>query len=459
MDTAKNSEGKTSIKPLSIAGSGATTAATGDVEQQITGQYNNLGWKRLTVILIVEAVALGALSLPHAFHTLGMVAGVLLTVIVGFIAIYTSYIVGRVKVVYPEVSHYTDVGKLLFGKAGYEIFGFMFVMQLILLVGGHCLTGAIAMVNITGGGICSLWFGAMSTVVLLLLAVPPSFAELAVLGYIDFISIVLAIGITIIATGAQASQAEGGLAAVEWSAWPKPDLTFSQTFVAISNIVLSYAFAVCQITFMDEMHTPKDFIKSTWTLGIVQIVIYTLTGSLIYAFVGPHVQSPAILSAGGVISKIAFGVALPVIFISGSINTTVTAKYIYSRICKSTDSRKIQNLRGWTTWLILITTITIVAWVLAETIPFFSNLLSLCSSLFISGFTLYFPPVMWFKLLRRGPWHSRENILLSIVNVFVFVLGVVMLFGGTYSSISEIASQYASGSVREPFTCIAAPAH
>ena len=54
-------------------------------------KYNRLGWKRLTICMIVEAVALGSLSIPSAFATLGLVPGVLITVGLGVIAIYTSY--------------------------------------------------------------------------------------------------------------------------------------------------------------------------------------------------------------------------------------------------------------------------------------------------------------------------------------------------------------------------------
>lgn len=69
---------------------------------------------------------------------------------------------------------------------------------------------------------------------------------------------------------------------------------------------------------MSELRKPKDFVKSIWSLGIIEIIIYTLTGALVYVFVGDGVQSPALLNASRVIQKIAFGVALPVIFISGS---------------------------------------------------------------------------------------------------------------------------------------------
>jgi hypothetical protein len=61
-------------------------------------KFHKLGWKRLTVCLIVEAIALGSLSVPSAFATVGMVAGVILTVGLGLVAIYTSYVVGQVKV-------------------------------------------------------------------------------------------------------------------------------------------------------------------------------------------------------------------------------------------------------------------------------------------------------------------------------------------------------------------------
>jgi hypothetical protein len=69
-------------------------------------KYNRLGWKRLTICMIVEAVALGSLSIPSAFATLGLVPGVLITVGLGLIAIYTSYLIGLVKLKYPEVAHY-----------------------------------------------------------------------------------------------------------------------------------------------------------------------------------------------------------------------------------------------------------------------------------------------------------------------------------------------------------------
>ncbi|CDS02197.1 hypothetical protein [Sporisorium scitamineum] len=115
------------------------------------------------------------------------------------------------------------------------------------------------------------------------------------------------------------------------------------------------------------------YVKSIWALGIIEIIIYTLTSALIYTFVGTNVQSPALLSAGTSLSKVAFSIALPMIFISGSINTTVVVQYIHSHIFKNSVIRYINTTMGWVTWLGLVALITVIAWVITKAIPFFSN--------------------------------------------------------------------------------------
>jgi hypothetical protein len=418
-------------------------------------KFHKLGWKRLTICLIVEAIALGSLSVPSAFATVGMVGGVILTVGLGLVAIYTSHVVGQVKMRYPQVMHYSDAVQLIWGRFGYELTGAMFAIFLVLLVGSHALTGTIAFINIVDNwAICALVWSVVSAIILFCLALPPTFAEFAILGYIDFVSIIAAILLTIIATGIQAHTAPGGLNAVPWSAWPPEGTTFYQAFLAATNIIFAYSFAVCQFSFMAEMHTPKDYVKSIWALGLIEIFIYTLTGALIYAFVGVDVKSPALLSAGSTVSRIAFGIALPVIFISGSINATVVGRYIIDRSFPQSPIRYINNAKGWGVWIGLIAVITVIAWVIAEAIPFFNALLGLISSLFISGFTFYFPALFWFQLIKEGKWNDGwKNISLSILNAIVFVIGLAVLGCGTYASVQDIINGYSAGTVRSSFTC------
>jgi hypothetical protein len=341
------------------------------------------------------------------------------------------------------VGHYADIGRLLMGQNGFGIFSMAFSMQLILLVGSHCLTGKIALTIITESNICSLIWSIISAVVLFFLAIPPSFRELAILGYIDFASILLAILLTMISTATSGPRISTSMVADSvstWSAWPKENLALSEAIIAVNSIVFAYSFAAAQPSLMAEMHTPGDYRKSIWALGIVQIIIYTLTGSLIYVFVGQDVQSPALLSAGPLWSRIVFGIALPVIFISGSINTTVVCRFIHGNIYAESIVRFINTRKGWLTWIALVSVTTLVAWAIAEAIPFFSELLSIISSLFISGFSFYLPPIMWFCLLKEGHWYSGHNIKTAICNAVVFLVGLAILGCGTYASIASLVS-------------------
>ena len=88
---------------------------------QVNPRFNNLSWTRLTLLLIVEAIALGTLGMPSAFAVLGMVPGCLLSVGIGCIAMYTGYLVGKVKVNYPHVENYADAVRLFGGAVGYWV--------------------------------------------------------------------------------------------------------------------------------------------------------------------------------------------------------------------------------------------------------------------------------------------------------------------------------------------------
>ena len=400
-----------------------------------TRKFNRLGWRRLTVVLFVEAIALGSLSLPAAFATLGMVAGVICAVGIGFIATYASYEIGAVKLKHPEIENYGDIGRLLLGEWGFWLVTLSFMCGMLLNVGSHCLTGTIAWADITQSDVCGVVFGAVSAVILFVLAIPPAFADIAILGYIDIVSILVAIGITLIATGVQKSNQPGGLQSSDWSAWPAEDIDFSSAMVAINNLVFAYSFAIALPSFMSEMHTPKDYVKSVCTLGAFQTFLYTVIGSVIYVFVGQAVQAPALLSAGPVVSRIAFGIALPVIFISGSINISIGARYIHGNMYRNSLVRYVNSKRGWVTWIILVAVCTTISWIVSEAIPVFTTILSISGALLNSGLCFYVPAVVWFVLVREGSWYSRRNLLRATINLLVFLFGIGILGCGMYANI------------------------
>ena len=73
------------------------------------------------MLLIVEGIALGLLSMSAAFAAVGMLCGIILTVTLGLISIYTAQLIGRVKIMYPHVKDYPAAVKILGFKYGYEV--------------------------------------------------------------------------------------------------------------------------------------------------------------------------------------------------------------------------------------------------------------------------------------------------------------------------------------------------
>ncbi|KAK2684562.1 hypothetical protein QWA68_016548 [Fusarium oxysporum] len=91
--------------------------------------------------------------------------------------------------------------------------------------------------------------------------------------------------------------------------------------------------------------------------------------------------------------------------------------------------------------------------VIAEAIPFFSELLAICAALFISGFSFWIPPIMWFFLLKEGNWYDKHNSKRAACNFVVFVVGFFVFVAGTYASIDQIITKFHNGDVGRPFSC------
>ena len=90
--------------------------------------------------------------------------------------------------------------------------------------------------------------------------------------------------------------------------------------------------------------------------------------------------------------------------------------------------------RTWTSfgiWVGIVTGLWIVAWVIAEAIPVFNDLLGLISALFASWFTYGLSGVFWLWLNRGGWFKSKKKAALTVINFLIFCCG-----GAIVSSLS-----------------------
>lgn len=197
------------------------------------------------------------------------------------------------------------------------------------------------------------------------------------------------------------------------------------------------------------MKNPYDFPKSLCMLQGFEIILYTVASAVIYRYAGQNVASPALGSAGPVVRKVAYGIAIPTIVIAGVVLGHVGIKNVYVRMLRGTGVMHQRNWRSIGVWVGLAVVFWVIAWVIAEAIPVFSNLLSLVSALFVSWFTFGLPGVFWLYVYKGEYFSSPKKIFLTLCNVGLFIFGVMICALGLWVSGVAIHNDKSHGS----FTC------
>lgn len=80
---------------------------------------------------------------------------------------------------------------------------------------------------------------------------------------------------------------------------------------AISTICLTYAGTPAFFNIVAEMRDPRLYNRSLAICQTLVTVIYIVVGTVMYYYCGSNVASPALGSAGPLIKKISYGIALP----------------------------------------------------------------------------------------------------------------------------------------------------
>ncbi|PLB44159.1 putative amino acid transporter [Aspergillus steynii IBT 23096] len=389
-------------------------------------QYRVMKWWHCGMLMIAENISLGILSLPSAVATLGIVPALIILLGMSGISWYTGYVIGQFKLRYPQVHSMGDAGEMLLGPIGREIFGIGQLLFLIFLMSSHILTFTVLFNTITNHGTCTIVFGVVGLVVSFIGALPRTMSKVYWMSFASCVSIVVATVVTMIAIGVQAPDD------VQNDITTK--VSFNDGFLAVTNIVFAYIAHVAFFGFISEMSNPRDFPKSLAMLQVLDTCMYIVTAMVIYCYAGPDVASPALSSAGPLMKKVAYGLAIPTVIIAGVVFGHVACKYIYVRIFRGTVHMHQNSFLAVGSWVGIALGVWVVAWVIAESIPVFNQLLSLISSLFGSWFSYGLPAIFWLYM-NRGQWFSSPNkIFLTCLNVFILGIACAICGLGLYVS-------------------------
>ncbi|KAL8808287.1 MAG: hypothetical protein Q9200_004315 [Gallowayella weberi] len=434
-------------------------------------KYRTCSWQKTAALLFSEYICLAIMSFPYSYSVLGIVPGLIVTVVVALFVLYTSLIVWEFCLRHPEIRDVCDLGQMLYYGWTWVWYGTaaMFLLNNTFIQGLHVLTGAKYLNTMTDGAVCTIGFSAVVAVISWICSLPRTFDTLSKIATLSAFTTFLSVLLAAIFAGLEDHPKGYNTGGPSGTLVGEPKVLVvaasGTTFVSGMNAFLniSYTF-IGQITipsFIAEMKEPKDFPKALYAVTIAEIIVFSVVGAVIYAFTGTQYNTaPAFGSLGNeTYLKVSFSFMIPTLIFLGVLYASVSARFVFFRIFEGTRHKGNHTVVGWASWAGILAGTWIVAFIIAEVIPFFSDLLSLMSSLFDSFFGFIFWGTAYMRMRKAdyGPgWVTKRGIrgLAGFaLNVFIILIGLYMLTAGTYATVQSIIDNYHAGIVGGSFTC------
>ncbi|KAJ5328370.1 hypothetical protein N7452_008760 [Penicillium brevicompactum] len=401
--------------------------------------YRNVGFVGTVVLMMKTQIGLGVLAVPTAFDTLGIVPGVICLSLVACIITWSNCVIGTFKLNHPEIYSIDDAGALIFGRIGRGVLSVAFCLYWIFVVGSGALGISIGLNSITSHGTCT--------------ASQVSWGLHAVAcGHLEGSPVM----IIVIAVGIQDRPASAPLTDTPWVsdyqiiAHP----SFTQGIAAVSKIVFALSGTPGFFAIVSEMRDPRNYTQAVLICQITVTAVFMTIGCVVYYYCGSYVASPALGSAGGIIKKISYGFAMPGLIVTTTICTHIPAKYIFVNLLRGSRHLNRSTPTHWMVWISCTLGVTVIAYIIASTIPVFNSLVSLIGALL--GTMMCFQPMgcMWlFDNWEKGRDSSRFWLPKVCWAVCVIACGCFLTVAGTYSSVVGIMVDYEKSGGSAAFSC------
>ncbi|KAH6604539.1 neutral amino acid permease [Trichoderma cornu-damae] len=430
-------------------------------------QYRTCSWQKTAALLFSEYICLAIMSFPWSYSVLGLVPGLILTVVVAATVLYTSLVLWEFCLRHPEVRDVCDIGQMLFWGKEWAWWGtaVMFVLNNTFIQALHVLVGAEYLNTMTEsdaiGGCRTVQFGVVVTFICLIGSLPRTFSMMSKLGTASAIFTFVSVLLATIFAGIQDRPAgfTAALGSPVVAATPVKGTTFVNGVSAFLNISYTFIGQITLPSFIAEMRDPREFPKSLWACTIAEIIVFSIVGGVIYAYTGnQYVTAPAFGSLEDLYKKVSFSFMIPTLIFLGCLYASVTARFVFFRAFRNSVHLHSHTVVGWGSWFGILLVTWIFAFIISQVIPFFSSLLSVMSSLFDSWFGFIFWGVAYLRMRSVDEQAGRKRnpiaaALSTAVNVAIIIIGVFFLSVGTYASIQGIVDSFNAGLVGSVFSC------
>lgn len=433
-----------------------------ELEKENGIKYRTCSWQKTLGLMFCEYICTAMLSFPWSFSVLGLIPGILLTAGTSVATFYVGLTILEFCIKNPGIRDICEVGQKLFGgkRWAWYITMVAFLINNVFIQALHVLVGSKYLNSISGHPFCTIIFAVITTSICAICSVPRTFSGISHLCSFAAITMFIALILCMIFAGVQDHPAGYDGTPVSWNLWPEKGTSFSSALNAYLNIVFTLAGQITYPSFIAEMRDPREFKKVLYITTVAEVILYCLAGAIIYVYAGnEYMATPGFGVLSGKYMKIAFSFAVPTIVILGVLFCTVNAKLIFNQLFQGTVHMSEHSVLGWTSWIGIILANWILAFIIAEVIPFFNDLLSVMSSLFTSWFGFIFWGLAYFQLrnekLGKGWWKNTgwKGKVMIAWNLLIIVWGLLCLGPGLYAVIQDIIDSYRLGIVGSAFSC------
>ncbi|OJJ06517.1 hypothetical protein ASPVEDRAFT_327633 [Aspergillus versicolor CBS 583.65] len=433
----------------------AEDAVFGEITEE-GPNYRDVGWIGTLALMMKTQFGLGVLAVPGVLDTLGLIPGVICICAVATIITWSNYVVGTFKLNHPEVYGIDDAGSLMFGRIGREFFGVAVCIYWIFASGSGLLSTSIGLNAVSAHGTCTAVFVAVAAIASFALASVRTLGKMKWIAWIGSVCVFVAVMIVTIAVGLQsrpsAAPKEGPWAS-DYKLAGNP--SFTSAISAVSSLVYAYAGTPGFFPIAAEMRDPSLYTRPLLICQGAITAIYITVGTVIYYYCGSYVASPALGSAGVLIKKVSYGIALPGLVVSTIVVLHFAGKYIFVRILRGSRHLSANTPTHWITWLGCTFAVTISSYLIASGIPIFSDLVSLIGALLGTLMAIQPMGCMWLY----DNWRSGKDqptvkwSLLVIWNVYIVVIGSFLMVAGTYGAVVNIIASSKAASGNSAWSC------
>lgn len=431
----------------------AKSVAPGSDEAALAKEeLKRASWVEITFWLGAETFGLGSLTLAQVCSRIGYMGYTFANLAFVLLSTWTGLMLRRIKLRYKWFHFYQDCGGALWGNIGWRIIYVLVMIGKWQPVGGNTFLGAIAIIQISNGTICTVACVAIAAVVALIIIQMRTLHGLRYVIVVAFFALFVPAVIMLFdvplstpspAPNVNAFAARGG---------------FSSVVTSIMDSAYAYGAQVFFPVFMSEMKNPADFNKALYVSNTFLFIMFELLGIVVYVYRGNDSASPGFNNVeSSNLRRALWGVTLLHTVVITAVSAIAMMHDIFTRIfgwsmMVSTSFRS--RMYYFLTSLALMS----MSFVIINLIPFFSEFVALGSSSAITLLTYGLPPLFIAELKRReilarGDAFTRRQI--AYLSLLYCIMGatVALSLVGLAGVFWEIVENYTSGAYPSPFSC------